>query len=49
MGIIVISDDIPELLEVCHRIAVMRDGRVANEFLRAEIDEQRLGELLVAA
>jgi simple sugar transport system ATP-binding protein len=49
MGIIVISDDIPELLEVCHRIVVMRDGRIANEFDRAEIDEQRLGELLVAA
>lgn len=49
MGIIVISDDIPELLEVCHRILVMRDGRIANEFDRAEIDEQRLGELLVAA
>jgi simple sugar transport system ATP-binding protein len=49
MGIIVISDDIPELLEVCHRILVMRDGRIANEFDRTEIDEQRLGELLVAA
>jgi simple sugar transport system ATP-binding protein len=49
MGIIVISDDIPELLEVCHRVLVMRDGRIANEFDRADIDEQRLAELLVAA
>jgi simple sugar transport system ATP-binding protein len=49
MGIIVISDDLPELLDVCHRILVMRDGRIANQFDRAEIDEQRLGELLVTA
>lgn len=49
MGIIVISDDVPELLEVCHRIVLMRDGRVAHEFDRAAIDEQRLNDLLVAA
>jgi ABC-type sugar transport system ATPase subunit len=34
---------------VCHRVLVMRDGRIANEFDRADIDEQRLAELLVAA
>jgi simple sugar transport system ATP-binding protein len=49
MGIVVISDDIPELLDVCHRIALMRDGRIANEFHRADIDIERLNELLVAA
>jgi simple sugar transport system ATP-binding protein len=49
MGIVVISDDVPELLDVCHRVALMREGRIANEFDRADIDEQRLNELLVAA
>lgn len=49
MGIIVISDDVPELLEVCHRIVLMREGRISDEFERADIDEQRLNELLVAA
>ncbi|MCU1660858.1 MAG: simple sugar transport system ATP-binding protein [Pseudonocardiales bacterium] len=49
MGIIVISDDVPELLEVCHRLVLMRDGRVAHEFDRRGIDEQRLNELLMAA
>jgi simple sugar transport system ATP-binding protein len=49
MGIVVISDDVPELLDVCHRVALMREGRIANEFDRGDIDEQRLNELLVAA
>jgi len=30
IGIIVISDDLPELLATCHRILVMRDGRIVD-------------------
>ncbi|WP_424967860.1 sugar ABC transporter ATP-binding protein [Dinoroseobacter sp. S375] len=30
IGIIVISDDLPELLATCHRIIVMRDGRIID-------------------
>lgn len=30
IGIIVISDDLPELLATCHRILVMRDGRIID-------------------
>ncbi|HEY0790819.1 MAG TPA: sugar ABC transporter ATP-binding protein [Chthoniobacterales bacterium] len=30
-AIIVVSDDLPELLSVCHRILVMAKGRLANE------------------
>ncbi len=42
MGIIVISDDIPELLAACDRILVMRSGRMTDEVARNAIDEQRL-------
>ena len=31
MGIIVISDDIPEILGACARILVMRAGRITDE------------------
>jgi simple sugar transport system ATP-binding protein len=31
LGVIVISDDLPELLATCHRILVMKGGRVTDE------------------
>ena len=31
LGVVVISDDLPELLATCHRILVMRAGRVTEE------------------
>ena len=31
IGIIIISDDLPELLATCHRILVMREGRITDE------------------
>lgn len=34
-GVIVVSSDLDELLEVCDRIAVMREGRIAGELVRA--------------
>ncbi|HVN77577.1 MAG TPA: sugar ABC transporter ATP-binding protein [Terriglobia bacterium] len=49
IGILVISDDIPELLEVCHRILLMKRGRIAAEFERPSITEARLSEILVSA
>lgn len=49
MAVIVISDDVPELLDVCHRIALMRDGRIVESYDRASLDERALNELLVAA
>lgn len=46
IGIMVISDDIPELLHVCNRILLMRRGRLAGVFDRRELDESRLTALL---
>ena len=31
LGVIVISDDLPELLATCHRILVMKDGIITEE------------------
>ena len=31
LGVLVISDDLPELLGTCHRILVMKDGRMTDE------------------
>ena len=33
LGVIVISDDLPELLATCHRILVMKDGRITEEVM----------------
>lgn len=42
MGIIVISDDVPELLEVCHRVLVVRLGRIATELSGERLTEQTI-------
>lgn len=49
IGIVLISDDIPELLQTCHRILLMRSGRIIEEFRRKDITEQELNRELVAA
>jgi simple sugar transport system ATP-binding protein len=48
-GVILISDDIPELLQVCNRILVMRDGKIIAEHLSKETTEQILYDELVAS
>ncbi len=48
MGIILISDDIPELLQVCNRVLVMRDGDIIAEHLTKETSEDVLYNELVA-
>ncbi len=46
MGVIVISDDIPELLAACDRILVMQSGRVTEQVARAAVDEDSLAARL---
>lgn len=38
-GVIVLSDDIPELLQLCNRILLMRQGRLEKEFTSTSINE----------
>jgi simple sugar transport system ATP-binding protein len=46
MAIIVISDDVPELLAVCHRVVVVRRGRLVAELADERLTESTiLGEL----
>ena len=42
MGVIIVSDDIPELIQNCDRIAVMRDGRIVETFDGATVDASQL-------
>lgn len=48
IGILIISDDIPELLQTCHRILLMRAGRIVEEFKREKVTEQTLNAELIA-
>ncbi len=42
LGVVVVSDDIPELLHVCNRILLMREGKIVSEFCASETNENDL-------
>ena len=46
MGVVVISDDIPELYSACHRVLIVQGGRIvcelAGDAVRVETIEQRI-------
>ena len=46
VGVIVISDDLPELLHNCNRIIVMRDGRMAATVQAGDVDATALTHML---
>ncbi len=48
MGVIIISDDLPELLQNCDRIMVMRKGRVAATFNGEQVEEDTLYATMAA-
>jgi simple sugar transport system ATP-binding protein len=48
MGVIVISDDIPEVLATCHRILVMKAGRIVDEVAGGSLGEDDLIRKLAA-
>ena len=47
-GIVVISDDVPELVSVCHRVLVVRRGRVLDVIEGDRMTEQAITEGLSA-
>ena len=49
MGIILMSDDIPELMHTCNRILLMRRGRIVEDFKREKTNEEDLNNELVAS
>ncbi|GGE06061.1 lipase [Aureimonas endophytica] len=48
LGIVVISDDLPELIACCHRILVMKAGRIVDEIGAERIGEQELAARLAS-
>ncbi len=47
MGLLVISDDLPELLQTCSRIVLMRHGRIVEEIRPQDTDENKLTAKLI--
>ncbi len=46
MAVIIISDDIPEVLTNCNKIAVMKMGRIVGQFMSDEITDAQLTSML---
>ncbi|HEY4095366.1 MAG TPA: sugar ABC transporter ATP-binding protein [Baekduia sp.] len=42
MAILVASSELPELLALCHRVLVIREGRVAGELAQSEMSEESI-------
>jgi simple sugar transport system ATP-binding protein len=42
MAFLVVSDDIPELVQICHRVIVIKNGQISKEFSEAQLDEKVL-------
>ena len=41
-GIIMVSSELPEIIGLCDRVYVMRDGRVSGEFSGTDLSEEKL-------
>jgi simple sugar transport system ATP-binding protein len=48
VAVILISDEIPEVLYHTHRVLVMRQGRIAGEYLPQHVSEEELGAVVNA-
>ena len=42
MAFLVVSDDIPELIQICHRILVIKSGKISKEFSESGLSESAL-------
>jgi ribose transport system ATP-binding protein len=52
IGVIVISSELPELIGICDRVLVMREGRIAGELggpVNAAINQHNIAAILTAA
>ena len=48
MGVILVSDDIPELLQSCDRILILKRGRISHVVASSSITEAELHRMLLA-
>jgi ribose transport system ATP-binding protein len=42
MGIIIVSSELPEIIGMCHRVLVIREGKLVKEFKKSELNEEDL-------
>jgi simple sugar transport system ATP-binding protein len=48
-AVLIISDDIPELIENCNRILIITNGRITHEVKNTEVSESELIALVTSA
>jgi simple sugar transport system ATP-binding protein len=48
VAILVISDDVPELVAVCHRVLVVREGRIVDVLEGDQLTEDQIVKELLA-
>ncbi len=48
LAVLVVGDDAEELVEICHRVVVLRDGRAALELGGSDLTRERLVATIVA-
>jgi simple sugar transport system ATP-binding protein len=48
LGVIIISDDLPEVLSTCHRVLVMKAGRIVDDLPAGTVDETDLAARLAS-
>ncbi len=46
-SIIMISEELPELMGMCDRMLIMREGQISGEFYRNEYDDRKLIECMI--
>lgn len=42
MAFLVVSDDIPELIQICHRVLVIKNGEISREYNEAQMNRENL-------
>jgi ABC-type sugar transport system ATPase subunit len=45
LGVVVVSSDLPEILGICDRIIVMREGSIVGSFDRSEATQEKILKL----
>jgi simple sugar transport system ATP-binding protein len=48
LGVIIMSDDVPELVAICHRVLVIRNGHIVEELAGERIEEDLILKELTA-
>lgn len=49
LGVIVISDEVPEVMNSCHRIFVMNRGEFIQEFITRDVEEKEISDCISQA